>query len=72
VLSEEEISSISKHKMAHDIGYCRCPCFDALMKVGEAMMSENKLMANLAKASPEAAAAILEMKGEVDGRTDPE
>ena len=35
ILTEEQIAAISRHKVVHDIKYCLCPCFDALISVAE-------------------------------------
>lgn len=58
MLDEAEIAAIGRHEVAHKVGACLCPCFAALIKVGEAMATESELRARLARVSPEALAAI--------------
>ena len=58
MLDEAEMARVAKHETVHRIGYCTCPCFDALMKVGAALKDENALRVRLAKASPELLAGL--------------
>jgi hypothetical protein len=58
MLDEVTISRVAKHEVSHQLGMCTCPCFDALMEVGDVVKREGELRIALAKASPEALAAI--------------
>lgn len=37
ILTDEQVTAVSKHKVSHDIGYCSCPCFAALLQVATEM-----------------------------------
>lgn len=36
-LEEEVIDQVTKHSAAHEVRYCSCPCFEALLKFAEAV-----------------------------------
>jgi hypothetical protein len=58
MLDERTIQNVSKHGSLHQMELCTCPCYDALMTVGKAVRLESDLRVALAKASPEALAAL--------------
>ena len=35
LLAEDTIKRIATHGAIHTAGLCRCPCYDALLKIGE-------------------------------------
>lgn len=75
MLDEQELARVATHGMTHGFGMCTCPCYDALIKVAEALKKEMDLRVKLAKASPDALAALtigaVSMEEEDDDGSDP-
>jgi hypothetical protein len=34
-LTEQEVEAVTKHSVSHEISYCKCPCYDALLRLGQ-------------------------------------
>lgn len=58
MLDGESLTVIRGHGIAHRIGLCTCPCYDAIVTVGAAIGREADLRLRMAIASPEALAAL--------------
>jgi hypothetical protein len=59
MLDDETIRTVSKHGFVHTMGMCTCPCFDALMAVGNRLKEERDLAAKIGSVSPIALAALM-------------
>lgn len=61
MLDEQEMQAVAKHQILHrpEMDMCRCPCFAALIKVGEKIAEERELMKRMGSVSPMALAAII-------------
>ncbi|MGV0985080.1 MAG: hypothetical protein ACOYB2_11025 [Limnohabitans sp.] len=58
MLDEATIQRVGKHELMHTMGLCTCPCWQALIDVGEAIKRENELRVQFAKVAPDALIAL--------------
>jgi hypothetical protein len=58
MIDEATMTAVAKHGTAHEVGVCRCPCYEALLTVGRAVQVERYLARRMAATSPEALAAL--------------
>lgn len=59
MIDEATMAAVLKHGTVHQIGYCSCPCYDALAKVADAIGREDELRIRMALVSPEALAGLI-------------
>jgi hypothetical protein len=59
MISKSQAEHIAFHGTVHKMGMCSCPCFEALIQVGERLYEENKLRLHLAHTNPHLLAALI-------------